>query len=310
VARFRVEPTSAGERVDHAVVAALAGLTVQRARRLVAEGRVRVDGRRARKGERLAVGQIVEIVESAEDAVARDPDALRVQPDPELAVHVLYADDVLVAIDKPANMPSHPLAAGELATAANAIVARFPECATASPDPREGGLVHRLDTETSGVLLAARTARAWPELRAALVGGACVKVYLAEVAGEPPARGVADVEIGRVGRRGGRVRVGGGRRPLPARTAWEVLEPRDGAALVRAELHAGRAHQVRAHLAAAGYPILGDTIYGDARTRALAAARGESGLHLHAASVSFRHPLTGVSILIQSPPPAWAMMRG
>jgi len=307
VARFHVEPGQAGERVDHAVAAAFPGLTVNSARRLVTDGRVRVDGRRARKGERLAEGQVIEV---DADGAAVDPAAARVHPDPSLVVDVLYADDALVAINKPPHLPSHPLAAGELGTAANAIAAQFPECASASPDPREGGLVHRLDTETSGVLLAARSRQVWPLLRAALAASNCVKVYLAEVAGEPPVSGMANAEIGRVGRRGRRVRVGGGRRPLPARTTWEVLERRDATSLVRAELRAGRAHQVRAHLAAFGFPILGDQVYGDERTRAVADASGGAGLRLHAASVAFTHPVTGVSILIQSPPPGWAMMRG
>jgi len=305
VARFRVEPASAGARVDHAVIAALPGLTVNGARRLISEGRVRVDGRPARKGDRLAAGQLVEI----EEAAAADPEAARVRPDPSLAIDVLYADEALVAIDKPARLPSHPLRAGELGTAANAIVARFPECAGASPDPREGGLVHRLDAETTGVLLAARRREVWPALRGALADPSCRKAYLAEVAGEPPGPGAADAAIGRVGRRGGRVRVGGGRRPLAARTEWTVLERRDGAALVRAELHAGRAHQVRAHLAAAGFPILGDVVYGGEAARELAAARGVDSLRLHAASVAFRHPVTGAPILIEAPPPGWAIMR-
>ena len=270
------------------------GLSIAAARRLVESGAVRVDGRPARKGARLAAGQVVEVDDEA--LAARRPG---VAPDPDVALDVLYSDDTLVAIAKPAGLPSHPLAGKLTGTAASGLAARFPECAAASPDPREGGLVHRLDTATSGVLVAARSAGAWPALRAALGAPDAEKTYLAEVAGAPPATGVADQPIGRVGRRGDRVRVGGGRRPLAARTAWEVLERRGDRTLLRVHLGAGRAHQVRAHLAAAGFPIVGDPKYGGAEA---------PELHLHAASVRFRHPVSGEPILIAAPPPAWAII--
>jgi 23S rRNA pseudouridine1911/1915/1917 synthase len=194
-------------------------------------------------------------------------------------------------------MPSHPLRPGERGTAANAIVVEFPECASAADEPREAGLAHRLDTATSGVLVAARRPDVWRELRAAFTGSGAEKIYLAEVQGTPPARGESSAPIGRVGRRGARVRVGAGRQPLPAHTAWEVVERRDGTALVEVRLHAGRAHQVRAHLAAAGFPIVGDDRYGGG-----AAER----LHLHALSVRFHHPITGEAISIAAPRPEWA----
>ena len=297
MARFRVEAEGAGARVDHFVAEAVPGLSVAAARRLVAAGAVRVDGRPAKKGARLVAGQTVELDEA--EGAAEAPDARRVRADPAVPVTVLLIDEAFVAVDKPAGVPSHPRAAGELGTAANAIAARFPECATASPDPREGGLVHRLDTGTSGVLLAARNAAVWPRLRAALSSSGCEKTYLAEVRGAPPHAGEASAPIGRVGRRGARVRVGGGRNPLPAHTTWEVIARRAETTLVRVRLHKGRAHQVRAHLAAAGYPIVGDSLYG-----------GGAGdpLHLHAESTRFPHPDSGALILIESPPPAWAKL--
>jgi 23S rRNA pseudouridine1911/1915/1917 synthase len=312
--RLLVEASAAGQRLDHFVAAALPAASVHGARRLIADGGVRVDGRRPRKGERLAAGQLVDIEDGrGRDGVVRAPVAVgaaisqAIEPDLSLPLEVIYLDEAMIAIAKPAGVPSHPLRPGETGTAANALVARFPECATASADPREGGLAHRLDTDTSGVLLAARNPEAWALLRAALGAPSCEKTYLAEVAGAPPDRGAVDMPIGRRGRRGSRVLLDRGRHPLPARTEWEVIARADGTALLRARLHAGRAHQVRAHLAAAGHPILGDATYGDDQSRALASARGVTGLRLHAASVSLRHPVSGVAMSIDAPPPAWAV---
>ncbi len=295
--RFPVEPGAAGRRVDQALSQALPGLSVAGARRLLAAGAVRVDGRPAKKGQRLAAGQVLEVDDGA--PIAETPEGRRVQPDPALPLEVLAADESFVAVAKPAGWPSHPLAAGERGTVANALVARFPECAAASPDPREGGLVQRLDTETSGVLLAARNPAAWTALRAALGDPICEKVYLAEVTGAA-IPGESNEPIGRVGRHGARVRVGAGRNPLPARTTWEVLENRPSTTLLRVRLDKGRAHQVRAHLAAAGHPLVGDPLYGTGAS---------APLRLHAWSVRFRHPGSGQTISIEAPPPAWAKMR-
>ena len=298
MARFRVEPEQAGARVDHFVASALPGLSVAAARRLVDGGAVRVDGRRVKKGARLAAGQTVD-VDDARGALEA-PDARALRADSALSIAVLLVDEAFVAVDKPAGVPSHPQAAGEIGTAANALAARFPECAGASPDPREGGLVHRLDRGTSGVLIAARSPAAWSGMRAALSRADGEKTYLAEVAGASANAGVSDAPIGRVGRRGARVRTdGGGRNPLPAHTTWEVIERREETTLVRVRLTKGRAHQVRAHLAAAGHPIVGDDLYGG----------GAGALHLHAATVRFVHPHTGQEILIEAPPPDWAKIR-
>jgi len=297
VSRFAIEPGTDGARVDQAVARAVPGLSVAAARRLLAAGAVRLDGRPARKGDRVRAGQTLD-VDDAQGA-AEGPEGRRVTPDPATPLEVLAVDADFVAIAKPAGIPSHPLLAGEIGTAASAVVARFPECAAASPHAREGGLVHRLDTATSGVLLAARHPDAWHALRSAMADPDCEKVYLAEVRGEAGA-GQSLEPIGRAGRRGARVRVGGGRSPLPAHTRWEVLEPRGETTLLRVTLSKGRAHQVRAHLAAAGHPIAGDPLYG---------GEPDGALRLHAWAIRFRHPRDGRAISIEAPPPDWAKIR-
>ncbi|MES1210674.1 MAG: pseudouridine synthase, partial [Pseudomonadota bacterium] len=243
---------------------------------------------------------------------------------------VLFADDGLVAINKPAGVPSLPRTGADRGTAAGAIVARYPECGQASPDAREGGLVHRLDTGTSGVLIAARSRADWNALRDVIAGGQCEKLYLAEVHGQPPDQGHATAAIGRTGRRGGTVRLDGGRHPQPADTHFTVVARGGATALVEARLSAGRPHQVRVHLAGWGYPIVGDPRYGDpVRDAAVAAnesagadagsdsgadhvARGprpsgsEGGLRLHALAIRFRHPSSGNPVVIEAALPWWA----
>ena len=216
MARARVEPALAGQRVDHLVASLLPGLSVAAARRLLDEGAVRVDGRPPRKGERLMAGQTVEV----DDAALQGTRPAAVVPDPSVPIEIVFADEVLVALAKPAGIPSHPLRPGQLGTAANALVVRFPECATASTDLREAGLANRLDVGTSGLLLAARRPETWAPLRAALTGPDCQKTYLAEVTGTPPDAGAAS-ESYRPSRPAGGPRAGG-RGPSAAGSAHRV----------------------------------------------------------------------------------------
>jgi 23S rRNA pseudouridine1911/1915/1917 synthase len=304
-----VEASEAGMRLDGFLARRQAVPSAAAARRAIASGIVRVGGHAAKKGAHLQPGDVVELVEESAAGV--------LEPTPDHELSVLYQDDALVAVNKPAGIASHPLKAGDGPTLASALVARFPECASASPDAREGGLGHRLDVGTSGVLLAARSREAWHRLREALATAGCEKIYLAEVCGSFPSAEnrdfvlpgprpsslVVTVPIGRQGRRGGKVRLAAGREPLPARTDITLLETRPGGALVEARLARGRAHQVRAHLAYLGIPVVGDATYGEVEE----AAGG--GLHLHAWTVSFVHPITLQPLRIEAPLPAWAQRQ-
>jgi 23S rRNA pseudouridine1911/1915/1917 synthase len=289
-APLEVPAGAAGRRADLFVSEAL-GLSRARVKRLFEEGAVRVDGRAARKGDLLRAGQRVEV---KGEARAEGPAPV---PEPSAPLCVLHEDEALVFADKPSGSPSHPLRPGETGTVANALVARYPECAAVSDDPREGGLCHRLDVQTSGVLLAARTRAAWEAMRAAFSGeGADAdKRYWAAVTGPLADEGEIDLPLRHRGDRVEPAADGGDARP--ARSDFRVLRRRADAALVEVRIHTGVLHQVRAHLAAIGAPVLGDAQYGG---RALP---GLSRLFLHARSLEVTHPPARRRLRVESPLP-------
>jgi 23S rRNA pseudouridine1911/1915/1917 synthase len=303
-----VAPSEAGLRADTLVRRYLLPSTAA-ARRAIAAGLVAAGGRSVKKSDRLPAGQRVEL---ADTSCSREV----LEPTPEVALPVLYADEAIVAVDKPSGMPSHPLRVGDGATVASALVARFAECAAASPDSREGGLGHRLDIGTSGVIVAARSREVWHRLREVLSGPTCEKIYVAEAVGSFPGAGaltmpyvvpgsgphslVVSCPIGRRGRHGAKVALGTGRQPLAARTEILLLEARENRILVEARLAHGRAHQVRAHLSYLGVPVLGDPLYGETP------AHLGLGMHLHARSIVFLHPITRRPVRIEAPLPVWA----
>jgi 23S rRNA pseudouridine1911/1915/1917 synthase len=303
-----VDAREAGSRLDALLARRQLLPSAAAARRALAAGTVRVNGRVAQKGLRLEAGDRVDLGDGP-------PDPTVLVAAPELALDVLYQDEDIIAVDKPAGVHTHPLRSGEGPTLAGALVARYPECREASLDAREGGLGHRLDGATSGVLLAARSREAWYRLREALAGPHCEKTYLAEVdggfpsseglgreyvlPGVSPASFVISAPIGRQGRHAGQVKIASGRHPLPAQTLVTLLASQAGSSLVEARLARGRAHQVRAHLAWLGVPVVGDPVYGQARM--------DTALRLHAWAVSLLHPVTGRPLRVEAPPPDWVL---
>jgi len=294
-----VTDAQASSRLD-ALVAAQSGISVHEARRLIDEGRISVEtpggaARSPRKGDRLVAGSRVEM-RTAEVAVVPE----------EGDLVVLQVEEDLLALQKPGGLPLHPLRPGERGTLANRLVARFPECASASDDRREAGFVHRLDVATGGLVLAARGRAAWRAWRDVLGQGDCVKTYLAEVAGKPPAAWVVDAPIGRRGRHGATVTLEGGRGALPATTRFTTLHTLPDRAVVEATLSHGRAHQIRAHLAGSGFPILGDDRYGTPESHALSASLGADLLRLWAQRLEGTDPVTGSRRRWEAPAPPWA----
>ena len=302
MARFVVEDEAVGGRADRFLGDKLPGRGRRRLGEAFERGHVRVNGRAARKGQVLHAGDVVEVVDDAPELATAEE--RRPVPQPELPLEVVQVDEAIVALAKPAGMPSHPLAAGERGTLANALVARHPECAAAGADPREGGLVHRLDAGTSGVIVAARTAPVWTTLRAAFHEGRTHKVYLALVAGEVTREGELDAPIAQDRRHPGRVIVcaddveASRRGALPARTHWQPEQRFPGYTLLRCELTTGRMHQIRAHLAFAGTPVVGDDVYGD-----LGRPPGLVGHFLHAVRLELAHPVTGAPLSLEAPLP-------
>jgi 23S rRNA pseudouridine1911/1915/1917 synthase len=273
------------DRVDKAVGRFYPDAGRRQLAALFDDGAVRINGKRARKGDRVAVGDVVEL--------AREPvsgEALRPAPDPDVALDVLVERSDVIVVNKPAGIPSQPLRAGELGTVANAIAFRYPECVAIGDDPRDGGLVHRLDIGTSGVLIAARTLDTYHALRDAFGAGLVVKRYIAITDGTPVAR-ECDAPLGQRGKRVA-VDLGEG---LAAYTEIAVDRRSPKHALVNCIAQTGRMHQVRAHLAHVGAPITGDTLYGGAPLA------GIDGFFLHAASITL--PLGRERLVADAPIP-------
>jgi 23S rRNA pseudouridine1911/1915/1917 synthase len=285
-----------GERVDR-VVSMLCDLTRKEATELVAAGGVRLGGQTVTlRSRRVVEGEVLEV-----DAPAPATAAAALGPDPAVDVPVVFADDHVIVVDKPAGLVVHPGSGRSSGTLVHGLLARYPDLPGAGVgDPARPGVVHRLDRGTSGLMMVARTPAAYESLVAQLAARSVDRRYLALAWGhfENPA-GVVDAPIGRGGRDRTRMAVTAAGRP--ARTRYQVLEAYDEPAptsLVACRLETGRTHQVRVHLAAIGHPVVGDVRYGGARPY-LSPGRQ----FLHAAELAFDHPATGERARFESPLP-------
>lgn len=272
-------------RVDKALAKHFPDAGRRQLAELFEAGAIRLRGRRAKKGDRVVAGDVIEL-----ERAPVSGDALRPVPDADVPITILLERDNVVVVDKPAGIPSQPLRAGERGTVANAIVSRWPECAAIGDDPRDGGLVHRLDIGTSGALIAARDEATYRALREAFGQGLVDKEYVAITDGRPVSRDT-DAPLAQ---RGDHVRVDH-TDGLPAYTSFAVERANDSYALVRCTAQTGRMHQVRAHLAHVGSPIAGDTLYGGKPLGDI------EGFLLHAAKIAF--PLGTEKIVVEAPLP-------
>lgn len=284
----------AGERLDR-IVAIIADVSRADASSLVSSGGVSVDGAVSESGKvRLREGQLV-AVDLGRIPVTRPP-----EPDPGVAFEVVYEDEHIVVVNKPAGLVVHPAPGHDSGTLVNGLLAAYPEMADVGESVRPG-IVHRLDAGTTGLMVTARTAVAYEALVSMLSDHEVGREYLAIVRGhlDSPSM-VIDAPIGRDPRDPLRMAV------VPdgkwARTRVEREEEFDepaDASLVRCELETGRTHQIRVHLAAIGHPVVGDPVYGGARA-VLTADRPM----LHAARLTLTHPATGETMAWESPIPA------
>ena len=276
---------AAGPRLDRYLAENVAGLTRTAAGRLAREGHVRVNGKPARPADLVRQDDVVEFERAASIATNPQPEAIPLE--------VLYEDADLVVVVKPAGMVAHPAAGHHTGTLVHALLGLGGSWSAAGGVARPG-LVHRLDKDTSGLLVAARTDAAHQALSAQLADRTMSRTYQAIAVGRVagPA-GVLEGDIGRHPRDRKRMAVVATGRS--ARTRYEVLEVLRGHTLLRCDLETGRTHQIRVHLAAFGHPIAGDRVYGGGG----AAPRPM----LHAWRLKLRHPRTGEAMSFEAAPP-------
>ena len=292
---------TAGERLDKLVAARFPDLSRARAQQLIRGGLVEVDGEKAAPSDRLAAGARV---------VVRIPEVAPAKLGPvRLDLPVLYDDADVVVIDKPAGIAVHPGAGGEGTTIVHGLLHQVADLRGVGGELRPG-IVHRLDKDTSGCLVVAKTEPALRALQGQFKARGVEKRYLALVHGDPPDRLELETAYGRhpVHRKRFSSRVKEGKRAL---TRFEVLARAPGAALLEVELLTGRTHQIRAHLADHGWPLFCDALYGGTgregpgaapSIRRAAQALGRQGLH--ARRLAFDHPVSGARIACVAPLPA------
>jgi 23S rRNA pseudouridine1911/1915/1917 synthase len=286
-----VPPEADGWRADRALAHAL-GVSRARAAALFAAGEVWRGGRPLEADARVAAGDRLALARPPAPAPAPGEAA----PRPErLPLRVVYEDDDLLVVDKPAGMVVHPAAGHREGTLVNALLGRGGPLA--SHDPQRPGIVHRLDKDTSGLIVVAKEEWVRRALSDLIARHGVERTYVAVVRGHPPAaRGRVEAPLGRHPRDRLRQAVRGDGRP--AVTHFAVLEQHARGAVVECRLETGRTHQIRVHLASLGCPVAGDPLYGTAADR-----RSGVGQLLHAARLAFPHPRDGRPVVCESPWP-------
>jgi 23S rRNA pseudouridine1911/1915/1917 synthase len=278
-----VGPDDDGVRLDK-VVAAMVASRAQ-AQKAIADGRVRVNGVPVVKSRSVQAGQKIAVLVPPERAAAT---ISHEQSD----VPLVYEDEYIVVVDKPAGMVVHPAPGHHGVTLVEALGGR-----TAGGPEDRPGVVHRLDRDTSGLLVLARSDAALRTLQAALSERRVKREYLALVQGTPPAHaGTIDAPIGRDPRDRTRMAVDGDT-PRTATTHFKVLEHLGLTTFLAVTLDTGRTHQIRVHLEAIGHPVVGDPTYGDG------SAYGLTRQWLHATRLTLEHPVTGEELVLESEPP-------
>jgi 23S rRNA pseudouridine1911/1915/1917 synthase len=282
----------AGERVD-AALSRLFGLSRTRAADLVGQQKVLLDGGQPAKSDRVHAGSWLEV------SLPGVRPALAVVPQVVVGLVVVHDDDDLVVVDKPVGVAAHPAPGWAGPTVVGALAGSGYRIATSGAAERQG-VVHRLDVGTSGLMVVAKSERAYTALKRAFKERTVDKTYHAMVQGHPdPLRGTIDAPIGRHPTHDGRWAVTGNGKPSV--THYEVVEAFRAASLAEVRLETGRTHQIRVHFAALRHPCVGDLSYGADPT--LAARLGLQRQWLHAVRLGFEHPGTGRPVQYEAPYP-------
>jgi 23S rRNA pseudouridine1911/1915/1917 synthase len=297
---FTVNTTENGQRLDRVVSAQCPELSRTRVQELIDEGLALLNGKASKGSHKVRAGDVIEVV-------AQERPALRAEAE-SIPLEVLYEDGDVLAVNKPAGMSVHAGAGTSRGTLVNALLGRGQSLSCAG-DALRPGIVHRLDKETSGIVLVAKNDFAHARLSEAFRQRTIHKIYIALVQGElKEDRGRIELEIARDPKRRTRMtarRAGALANARAARTDWRILCRIDATSLLEVQLLTGRTHQIRVHFAALRHPVVGDTLYGASEKlhvgRAILPALGRN--FLHAAKIAFAQPRTGEMIQLTAPLP-------
>ena len=289
-----------GTRLDQQIAARFSSLSRSRVQELIASGLVLVNSRPAKGAHRLRVGERIQIRIQPRPPLSAEPESI--------PLDILYEDDDLIAVNKPAGMTVHAGAGTSSGTLVNALLGRG-QALSQGGDALRPGIVHRLDKDTSGIILIAKNDAAHAKLSEAFRGRRIKKTYVALVHGLLGGEhGTIDLAIARDPKRRTRMTA---RRSIvlanarEARTDWQVLARVDATSLLAVQLHTGRTHQIRVHLSATHHPVVGDTLYGaPAQLRVgKISLPSLSRNFLHAAKIGFAQPRTGEWVELRAPLP-------
>ena len=272
-----------GERADALLARLVPDLTRSAAQKLLERGAVTLNGGPARKNDRPAPGDVLEVV-------LPDPEPIDVRPQ-DIPLDVVYEDGDVIVVNKPAGLVVHPAPGHPDGTLVNALLHHCGGSLSGVGGALRPGIVHRIDRDTSGLIIAAKNDAAHQALSAQLQDHTLARTYEAVVTGNlREDRGTVDAPIGRhhTDRKRMAVTDRGGKRAV---THWEVIERFPGLTYVRCRLETGRTHQIRVHMAHMGHPVYGDTVYGAKKP-----VPGLTGQCLHAAGLRFVHPRTGETV--------------